>query len=351
MRLLLIPAGSEFLGEAIMRRRTFIAFVGAGAVVSSLWSRAVPAQQRGKVKRIGLLWNGPNVPLSATLLPVLVDELRKHDFNEGSNLVIEKRALDQKTGDTERLYADARELVRSKADALVTIGSEVFVQAAVAATKTIPIVMLAINYDPIERGYVKSLARPGGNVTGVTFRQPELAGKQIEILKEAFPTRTRLAVLYDAESADQFNAAERAARAIHLQVLAVKLETPPYNFVQAFQTAAQGGAQMALVLSTQFFVAHRAEIAALAIQHRLPTMFIFKHYVAAGGLMSYGVDYVPSFRRLAEAVAKILNGAQAADLPVEQVTNFELTLNLKTAKAIGVELPTSILLRANSVIE
>jgi putative ABC transport system substrate-binding protein len=198
---------------------------------------------------------------------------------------------------------------------------------------------------------VKTLARPGGNITGVTFRQPELAGKQIELLREAFSGHSQIAILYDAQSADQFSVAATAAKSMQLQFHAVKLENPPYDFALAFRSVAQSGGQMVLVLSSSYFTSHRASIAALAIQHRLPTMFIFRTYVEAGGLMSYGVDYLPSFRRVAEYVAKILKGAKPADLPVEQVTTFELAVNLKTAKAIGMELPTSILLRANTVIE
>jgi putative ABC transport system substrate-binding protein len=325
--------------------------LGGAANVLADWPRAASAQQAGKTARVGLLFNGLKTPLSAAGYPAFVDELRRQGFVEGRNLVIEQRVHGQDSSDTNKFYADAADLARSKVDVLATFGSEVFIRAAVAASKTIPIVMLAINYDPIERGYVKSLARPGGNITGVTFRQPELAGKQIELLREAFPGHTRLAALYDTESAEQFSAAEIAAKSMHLQLVPVKLANSPYDFTSAFKAAADGRAQMVLVLSSGFFTAHRAQIAELAIQHRLPTMFIFKTYVQAGGLMSYGVDFLPAFRRVADYVGKILNGAKPADLPVEQVSTFELVVNLKTAKAIGVELPTSILLRANSVIE
>src|SRR5262249_44648994 len=149
-----------------------------------------------------------------------------------------------------------------------------------------PIVILAVQYDPIERGYVSSLARPGGNITGVFYRQPELAAKQLELLTQAFPQKSRLAVLYDANSADQFSAAKGVAGSMSLELRPLKLENPPYDFGAAFQTVAHAGAQMVLVLSSPPFVEHRPEIAALAIEHRLPTMFVFKSYVQAGGLMS-----------------------------------------------------------------
>ena len=211
--------------------------------------------------------------------------------------------------------------------------------------------MIAVNFDPIARGYVTSLAQPGGNITGVVFQQLELAQKQVELLTQAFPERSLLAVFFDAQTADQFSAAERTAKSLNLKVQGLKLENPPYDFVTAFQAAAAGAAQMGLVLSSPAFTVHRSRIAQLAIEHRLTTMFTFKHYVEVGGLMSYGVEFPTMYRRAADYVAKILNGAKPADLPVEQATTFEMVVNLKTARAIGIELSTSILLRANEVIE
>jgi putative ABC transport system substrate-binding protein len=212
-------------------------------------------------------------------------------------------------------------------------------------------VVWAINYDPIARGYVKGLAHPGGNVTGVVTLQTELAAKQVELLTQAFPGRARLAILWDQLSADQFSAAEQLAKSLRLNVQSQKLENPPYDFDAAFQSLAQGSPQMLLVLSSPLFSTSRTRIADLANQQRLPSMFIFKGYVQAGGLISYGIDPVANFRQIGIQVAKILNGTKPADLPVEQAVKFELVVNLKTAKAIGVELSTSILLRADEVIE
>ena len=175
--------------------------------------------------------------------------------------------------------------------------------------------------------------------------------KQIELLQEAFPDRNRLGVLWDTQSADQFSAAEHEAKARRLALRPLKLENPPYDFAAAFRTLAQDDVQMLIVLSSPLFSLQNAQIASLAIQHRLPAMFILKHYVEAGGLMSYGVDFAPLMRRAASFVAKILRGAKAADLPVEQATHFEFVLNLKTAKAMGLTLLTSTLLRADEVIE
>src|SRR5215468_3152317 len=202
-----------------------------------------------------------------------------------------------------------------------------------------------------QRGYVSSLARPGGNVTGIFLRQPELAQKQVELMTEAFPQRTKVVALYDALSADQFMAAKRVAEVMKLEIRELKLENPPYDFDAAFRVLGQDPSLMLLVLSSPHFTPSQSRIAALAIEQRLPTMFIFKSYVEAGGLMSYGVDFVAMHRRIAAFVGKILKGAKPADIPVEQPTQFEIVVNLRTAKAIGIELPTSTLLRANEVIE
>jgi putative ABC transport system substrate-binding protein len=206
---------------------------------------------------------------------------------------------------------------------------------------------------PPQIGYYQafSLAQPGGNITGVVVRPVELARKQIDLLRQAFPDRDRLAVLYDALTADQFTAANQAAKSLNLQVQALKLEIPSYDFAGAFQAAGAGGAQLMMVLSSPAFSKRRAELAELAVKHRLPTMFTFKHYVDGGGLMSYGVEFPPMWRRTADYVARILKGAKPSDLPIEQPTKFELAVNLKTAKALGVTIPNGILLAADDVIE
>ena len=326
-----------------MRRREFMALLGGAAA----WPLAAHGQQAGKVIRIGFIGPSLNTSAMAAQYQAFLTELHKLGFSEGRNIVVDHRRLDDPRGP----FAVAAELMRLHVDLIVAAGPEVALQAVVGASRSIPIVIIAVQYDPIERGYVSSLARPGGNITGVFYRQPELAAKQLELLTQTFPEKSRLAVLYDTDSADQFSAAEEAARSMPLELRPLKLEKPPYDFGAAFQTMAQGGAQMVLVLSSPFFVERRPEVAALAIEHRLPTMFVFKAYVEAGGLMSYGVEQLAMYRRIGLYVAKILNGTKPADLPVEQPTKFELIVNLKTAKAIGIELPTSILLRADEVIE
>jgi putative ABC transport system substrate-binding protein len=178
-----------------------------------------------------------------------------------------------------------------------------------------------------------------------------LAQKQVDLLTQTVPERTRLAVLFDAQSSDQFAAAERAARSLNKQVQALKLENPPYDFDAAFRSAEASEAQMMLVLSTPFFTPHRLKITELTIKHRLPAMFIFKFWVEAGGHMSYGAEFPTMYRRAADYVARILKGAEPADLPIEQATKFELVINLKTARALDLTVPPSLLAHADEVIE
>jgi putative ABC transport system substrate-binding protein len=327
-----------------VKRRTFISLLG---VAGAAWPLAARAQQAGKVWRIGILGTSLNVPNLVAYYEAFLAELKALGFEEGKNITINYQLV----ADPRGTFVAAAELMRSPPDLIWVNGPEVGLQAVVGASGFIPIVILAVNYDPIERGYVSSLAHPGGNITGVFYRQPELAVKQLELLTQAFPHATQLGVVWDALSADQFAAAEPVARARQLALQPLKLEKPPYDFAAAFRTLADGGAQMVLVLSSPFFSEHRPQIAEASRAHRLPTMFIFRSYVDAGGLMSYGVNQVQTYRRIAAYIAKIFNGAKAADLPVEQVSNFELVVNLKTARAIGVELPTAILLRADEVIE
>jgi putative ABC transport system substrate-binding protein len=328
-----------------MNRRAFmLALTGATAA----WPRAARAQpQAGKVTRIGFLGAPLDTGTQQANYRAFLTKLMELGFSEGRNLAIEYRDYTDSRGP----FVAAAELMRSQPDLIVVTGPEVGLQAVVGASRAIPIVFLAVPYDPVERGYVASLARPGGNITGVFIRSLELAGKQLEILTQAFPDRKRLAVFWDALTGDQFGAAERTAKALNVELQSVKLENPPYDFAAAFASAAAGGAQMVLVFSSAHFTPQRARIAELAIAHRLPSMFIFRLYVEAGGLMSYGVDFPSMFARTASYVATILRGGKPADLPVEQATKFETVVNIKTAKALNIELPTSILLRADEVIE
>jgi|SRR6516164_7743129 len=321
-----------------MKRRAFITLLGGAAVA---WPLAARAQQFGKIARVGFLGPSLNSPQPMALYQALLAQLRELGFIEGQNLSADYRGLDDPRGP----FVNAMDLTRPQPDLIVAL------QAVVSASGFVPIVFVAVNFDPLARGYVASIARPGGNITGVVFQQLELAQKQVELLAQAFPERNRLAVLFDAQSTDQFNAAERAAKLLTLQIQPLKLENPPYDLNAAFRQAQMGAAQIVLVLSSPWFIPHMPRIIEIATANRLPTMFINKDFVLAGGLMSYGADFTTMWRRAADYAAKVLKGTKPADLPVEQATKFLLTVNLKTARAIGTELPTSILLRADEVIE
>ncbi len=339
-----MPLGTGQMAIGIGRRQ----FISALGCAAAAWPLAARAQQAGTIIHIGYF--GPdiaNAPVARDGFQAFRDELHARGLIEGQKIGINYKNLDDPRG----LSVAAAELMQSRPDILVAVGPEIALQTVVAAKRAIPIVIVAINYDPIARGYVNSLSRPGGDITGVVFQQLELAQKQVEILTQAFPDRTRLAILFDAQSAYQFAAAELTAKSLKMQVQPLKLENPPYDFAATFRRASEGSAQMALVLSSPLFAPHSSTIAELAITQRLPTMFIFKNYVEVGGLMSYGVDFPRMFQRAADDVTKIINGAKPADLPIEQADKFEFAINRKTAKAIGVELPTSILLRADDVIE
>ena len=331
-----------------MRRREFLHVLGGSAAGAAMPFAARAQQPESAIVRVGVIGPSRDSPASSVAYPAFIEELRKLGFTEGRNLAVEYRRVDQ---GVPAAFAGVNELVAWKADVLFAFGPELALQAAAAARPPVPIVLLAANFDPILQGYVQSLSRPGGNVTGIVARWLELVAKQVELLVEAFPERRRLGVFWDELSADQFAAAKHEANARQLELRALKLENPPYDFAAACRALSQDGVQMLLFASSPRFPRHNAEIARLAIEHRLPSIFIIKHFVEAGGLMSFGVDFVPMMRRVASFTAKILRGAKPADLPVEQVAEFEFVVNLKTARAIGVTMPTSILLRANEVIE
>jgi putative ABC transport system substrate-binding protein len=329
-----------------MRRRDVLALLSGAAGAWPLAARAQPAP--GRQARIGYLVAGFDNPTFVVGYRAFLDELRKHGFADGQNLTVERRSLGADASD---VFANAADLVSSNVEVLVTGGPEISLQAAIATGGATPIVVIAHNYNPIERGYATSLARPGGIVTGVFALQTELAEKQLELLTRAFPELRRVAILYDAFSADQLGAARRAAGTLRLEIDALKLASPPYDFEAAITRVAGGGGRMLLVLSSPFFMTQRVRIASAAVRHRLPSMFMFRQYVEAGGLMSYGPDVAPIYRRAGEYVARILKGADPGDLPIERAATFELVINLKTAKALGLEVAPDVLARADEVIE
>ena len=325
-------------------RREFMTLLGGAAVT---WPLAARAQQSRRPIRLAFFGPGLNSSPAIDQYEAFRTQLADLGFRDGQNVTIDYISVDNPRGP----FVAVVDLMRSPPDLIVSAGPEISLQAVVGATGFIPVVMIAINFDPLERGYISNLARPNGNITGLVFQQLELALKQVELLTQAFPDRSRLAIFFDGQSADQFGSAEQAANALRLQAQAVPLDKVPYDFDAAFRYAASGGAQMVLVLSSPGFLPHLNRIVELANTHRLPSMFIAKHWAKAGGLMAYGANFAVMYRRAAEYAARILSGTKPADLPVEQAAKFELVINLKAAKAIGIELPTAILLRADEVIE
>jgi putative tryptophan/tyrosine transport system substrate-binding protein len=327
-----------------MKRREFITLAG-GAAAAALSPWLACAQQSGKAVRIGMLSAAANMTARTGNYAAFHAQMRELGLVDGQHYVVDYHDLTARGP-----FVGAAEMMRGQPDLIVVTGPEAALQAVVGASRVIPVVMLAVQFDPIARGYVASVARPGGNITGVFLRQLELAGKQLEILSQTFPQRTRLAALFDNYTADQLGEAEQTAKSLNIQLQPHKLDKAPYDFDSIFPVLSRDS-QMVIVFSSPFFTEHASRIAELAIAHRLPTMFTFRHYVEAGGLISYGVDFPAMFRKTAEYVVRILKGAKPADLPIEHATKFETVVNLKTAKAIGVELPTGILLRADRVIE
>ena len=328
-----------------LKRREFITLLGSAAAA---WPLAARAQQEGAVARVGVIGPSRDSPASSVAYPVFIDELRKLGFAEGRNLAVEYRRVDQGVPSA---FAGVNELIVWKADVLFAFGPELALQAAAAARPPLPIVLLAVNFDPIARGYVQSLARPGGNVTGIVTLQLGSGG---EADRAAGRGVSRAQAAWRALGRAVRRPVRRCrtrGKGTAISVAGDQNGKSALRFRPAFRALAQDGVQMLLLASSPAFGRQNAEIVRLAIEHRLPCIFILKHFVEAGGLMSYGVDFGPMMRRAASFTAKILRGAKPADLPVEQATQFEFVVNLKSARAIGVTLPTSILLRADEVIE
>ena len=327
-----------------MKRRKFITLLGA----ATAWPLAARAQQTGKMSRIGYL--GSSSPsLEPHYVEAFRQKLRDLGYVEGENIAIEYRWAE---GQDDRLPNLATELVGLKSDIIVTTGTPGAL-AAMQATKTIPIIM-ASSGDPVGVGLVASLVRPGGNVTGFTILGPELEGKRLEFLKQAVPELSRIAVLWNPSNpavALFFATMENAGRALRISLDPVVEVRRADELDNAFVAIAGARPHALVVLADRSLLAHRKRIVEFAAANRLPGMYPFREYVDAGGLMSYAPSNIELFRGAATYVDKILKGAKPGDLPVQQPTKFELIVNLKSAKAIGIDVPTSLLLRADELIE
>ena len=327
----------KWLGLSVI---TFM-LVMAGAVVE--------AQQTGKIPRIGYVsgYGDPKTP--GPLVEGFRQGLSDLGYIEGKNIVVEYRYIEE---GLDRVPGLVAELVRLKVDVLVATFT-LAIRAAKQATKTIPIVM-ASPTDPVAAGFVDTLARPGGNITGVVSLSRELSGKRLELLKEAVPRISRVGVLWDGNGAPgvaiAFKEYEAAARSLKLEFQSLEVRGPDPDVDGAFQAAAKGRVNALIMVRNRPVDRHSKRIGDLAVKNRLPSMWEANEFVEAGGLMSYASDDPANYRRVATYVDKILKGAKPADLPIEQPTKFELVINLKTAKQIGVTIPQSMLYRADKVI-
>jgi putative ABC transport system substrate-binding protein len=327
-----------------MDRRTFVSTAAGALLVKAFPANAQPAT---RVHRIGVL--SPGAPVTSSQLDAAFTQgLREHGYVEGQNVVVERRFAE---GRAERISELAAELLRLKVEVIVT-STDLGIAGVKRQTQTIPIVM-ANSTDPVATGFVASLARPGGNVTGLTGNSPELSAKRLGLLKEVVPGLSRVAIMWNPDDRGavlDYKEAERAARSLRLQLQSVEVGRAD-DFDRAFSALTTGRAEALIVVGSALAFTNRGQIVSLAQKNRLPAMYGQRAYVDAGGLIAYGPDLADAWRRAAGYVDKILKGAKPADLPVEQPTKFELVINMKAAKALGQTIPQSLLLRADEVIE
>jgi len=326
-----------------MDRRAFISVVG-GSILAAL---AAEGQQAGKVYRVG--WLSDGVRPERGLQEEFIKGLAALGYTEGQNIVTERRNAE---GNFERLPKLARELVTLKVDLIVTFGGVPATKAAKAATATIPIVMAEAG-DPVGTGLVASLARPGGNVTGLSTMAPDITRKKLQLLREVAPKISRVATLYHRSfEATVLNVREAEAAAPALGLMVLPIEMGAFQAVDAaFGTITRARADALLTFGDPFVSRHQREIVAFAATNRLPAIYSLREFAEGGGLLAYGTNYPAMYRRVASYVDKVLKGARPSDLPVEQPTQFELVINLKTAKALGLTIPQSLLIRADEVIQ
>jgi putative tryptophan/tyrosine transport system substrate-binding protein len=323
-----------------MNRRTFLCGLTLGRLAAPL---AVEAQTSVRKVQVGMLGIAPPFP---SFIEAFKQGLGELGSTYGQQVLIVTQQAEGPTG----LAAGAAELIRAKADVIFARGPAA-VAAAVKATTTIPIVAIDLESDPIARGYAKTLARPGGIVTGVFMDLPELSAKQLQLFREIAPGVSRVALIGDPTgNAAQLRATERAAQTLGIQVKMFEGRTLA-ELDATLEAARRTGAGAVLIFSSPVVFSNRARIAALAREKRLPSVSLFTEFAEAGGLLTYGPSLRESFRRCGVYVAKILNGAKPAELPIERPEKFELVINMKTAKALGLTIPPSLLLRADQIIE
>jgi ABC-type uncharacterized transport system substrate-binding protein len=326
-----------------VKRRQFIHFIVG---VAATWPALVVAQQPKKSLRIGVV-TAIN-PRTASFWRAFDQRMQELGYIEGKNLSFDFVNLNNQLN---RYDDETKSLVDRGVDVIIAPGLELALKSAITATKTVPIVVIAVDYDPFARGYVESLARPGGNVTGVFFQQIELTVKRLQLLKEAFPDLKAATVFWDQGSENQWRAAKDAELGLDLSLAGVELGPGPRDYEQALAKVPLNYRRAFIAMMSPAIFPDLQRLAELSLQHRLISIYGLRGFADAGGLMSYGVSIDGMFRKAADYVDRIVKGSHPSELPIEQPTRFELVVNLKTAKAIGVSLPQSILLRADEVIE
>jgi putative tryptophan/tyrosine transport system substrate-binding protein len=330
-----------------VRRRDVLA-LGLLAAVRADGARAQEAS--GNVRRIGFIAAVADPRGSGTQVG-FTNRMRELGWLEGRNVAYEYRGHE---GRLDRLPDIAAELVRVDPDLIVASGPEAALSAVVAATRTLPIIAIAVDYDPVARGYAGSLRMPGGNLTGVFFRQAEAAAKRLELLKEAIPPLARVAVLLDdftTDASEQMRAVTAAAAPLGLTIDPIMLRRVPEDFSKAATAARSKGAEALLALMSPALFLHRVRLVETIARAGLPTSFGLREFAEEGALMSYGANLSAMAARAADLADRILKGTRPGELPIEQPTRIELVINLKAARALGIDLPPSILARADEVIE
>jgi putative ABC transport system substrate-binding protein len=320
-------------------------------VSAALLAAPLAAAQQPKMLRVGSFVPERSSPIYTMVTVPFLKRMAELGYHEGRNFTYETTFVPLRG--TEEAYVQGyRQLVARKVDVLLAMGLETVLKSALTAAGSIPIVMVAVNWDPLAKGYVKNLRQPGRNVTGVVFREVELTAKRLELLKEILPELKSVTVFWDNLSADQWEEAQATAARLGLRIHGIRFDSPPYDFERGFAAVPRefrGG--IVPLGSPAFSLPERNTLPGFALRQRVPSIYFMRDYVDVGGLASYGPNYPEMFARAADYVDRIAKGAKPQDLPIEQPTKFELLINLKTAKSLGVTIPRSILVRADQVIE
>lgn len=327
-----------------MKRRAIVTGLAVSAGAGLAAGRGA-GQERIRSLRVGIVTGNP---ITSPFWVAFLARLRELGLVQGENLQIEfvdlvapGRTLEQKIAD----------MLRAQPQVVVASGGEIVLETTIAATKTVPIVMIAVDFDPLARGYVASLARPTSNVTGLFLQPNELSLKRLQLLREVVPNLTRAAVFYDRLSINQWESVRENQARVGVELVGVELRDPPYDYERALAQIPATHRGMLLLMTTPVFFRDRVPLAAMLLRHGIPSVFTFRGWADEGGLMSYGPSIGGMWRRAAEYVERLARGARPAELPIEQPTGYEMVINLRTARALGLDIPLTLLARADEVIE